>query len=99
MAVEPGDPDPTGEPFDAFEEPDDTGMAMALEEPDNIGMAVGFQEPVCSVMEMDLIEPVMDADGVVFFFVPWRAWCVADLFLGVYGCLPFRVPAIYLVVQ
>jgi len=99
VAVDPGDPDPTREPVDALEEPNDTGMAVDHQEPDDTGIAVRLEEPACSVMGMDLVEPVMDAAGVVFFFAPRRSWCVADLFLGVCGCLLFRVPTMLLVVQ
>jgi len=69
-------------------DPDHTAEVLDnLAEPDDMGMAVDF------------IELVMDLAGVIFFFATRRSWCVADLFLRVWGCLLLRVPAMVLVVK
>jgi len=80
--------------------PGDTGVAVDSGDPDYTAEVLDdMEEPDDTEMVVDLVELVMDAAGVIFFFAPRRSWCVVDLFWGVCGCLPLRVPAILLEVK
>ena len=80
--------------------PGDIGVAVDSGDPDNTAEVLDdLEEPDDTGRAVDLVEPVMDAAGVIFFFAPRRSWCVADLILGVCCCLPLRVPAMVLIVK
>jgi len=80
--------------------PGDTGVAVDSGDPDHTAEVLDdLEEPDDTGMAVDLVELVMDAAGMIFFFALRRSWCVADLFLGICSCLPLRVPAMLLVVK
>ena len=71
--------------------PGDTGVAVDSGDPDHTAETLDdLEEPDDTGMAVDLVELVMDAAGVIFFFAPRRSWLYPTSFWGfvvVYLCV------------